>query len=442
MIASTLAFSLLFRLQASRPEVGIVGVEIKNGAFVIAKLKVGPGERLKFKNLDSQSYIIESPGLFPGDMELLPGTEQVVKPLSNPGKFHVLIEESPASDLEIEYSGSPRDPNEVRRIPFDVAKDDDRQPILFEPGDEPEFATFLAFNFNFSGEDSRQRLLREFYLLQESLASLNPPADLPLPKSARSWSQVVLNLRINIALGPGAYDAKRFGDAVALSRPKGLVALPFEKLKLKDSSAQRDVLVRITSDDESTNRAISSWIQRKLAKQISGVTQTQGASPKGGRSPLLGGFFDGIGNPGGLSLQQTVFGEGNGTTLTVLQIGFDQKRFLAHSESEQQALIGREKQSGKPYSLDGKPTHRSLSQNDRTSTICRQPFILARKGQEPALLFCSVQASLEPFRRILFDYMLPSKDPLLDYMHFESAAVYAIPASPKGSYPGSLRVSN
>ena len=414
----------------------VVSVEITAGNFNATGINLSSGAQLNLVNHDNVPYTIESPGFLAGDVSLEPGSQQTVKPLRHAGSFHVLIEENPSTDLVVHYAGSRRDPKEHRSIPFDQAKDLNRQPVVSDPGDEPEFATFATFDLAQIGESARQGFLQKFYGFQEQLSSPGLPPELKGRLTQAQWTVNAPSLSIVIGLGPSCFDKARFGEAVSAATPKELNTRFFDRLESAKSN-QHDVLIRIASDDARFNKSVFEYLKSSFARQIVLGATSEGTSPKDSRSPILGGFFDGTGNPGGKSLEEAAFDPLGGTYLSLLKIRFDTSRFLDHTISSQEQIIGREKESGKTIATT-KPSHRSLAQNDKSSVIVRQGFIYSKSKTESGLLFCSLQASLEPLRKILFDYMIAQKDPLLDYMHFEEAGIYYVPGSPRGSYPGSI----
>jgi deferrochelatase/peroxidase EfeB len=171
----------------------------------------------------------------------------------------------------------------------------------------------------------------------------------------------------------------------------------------------------------------------------------RGYANPSGRSPLLGGFYDGTGNPFGEKLEATVFGKpsGNGTYLAWFRVGFDEERFLKNGLGKQETLIGREKLAGRPLRRPAQTSHKDRAGADPKVSIYRQPFIFDDGPNETGLLFASLQASPSSLKKILAGFMLGSNqkpaDPFVSYMRFESAALYYVPSSPPGSFPGSIR---
>ena len=423
---------------------GAVEIRIERGRFAVASVKLGAQSVLRFRNGDRETYTVEAPGLLPGDVTIGPGETVEVTPLYEAGKFTAMIEEVPTSEIEIEFAGRPIGDPALRESPFDVARRSDRQPLLFAPGQEPAYGAFTTFDLTLRGEASRQAALIKLYKLQEELSGDQPPKELALYFTTESWKAVRPSVAMAIGLGPTAYDARRFGAKVAYSRPKALHPFTLgSRLKAKLPPG-RDVMLRVTSD--------SSWFNLRVCRlawsRIGGVaspTLEAGYSPPRGRSPILGGFFDGVGNPSGVDRERAVYAGGNGTVLALFKIGFDEARFAKLSTPKQEALVGRRRASGHLVAKGLATGHRERAQNDGKSLIVRMPLVFDEGPSNTGLLFASAQASIDrQFERILSGFMLArdakgAQDSLLGFMRFESGAYYYVPPSPRGSYPGSLR---
>lgn len=425
----------------------IVEVRLEHGKFVPTAVHVPRRGRLKLVNADNTPYTVEGAGALPGDVLVPAHQTRTVDLLSNPGQFYAIIEENPSSELKLDMEGDPDAAKLVRPVPFDEARKAGRQPLLLEPGHEPAYAVYTTFDISGRGEDAQQAVLRELYLLQEALSSDRPPEEFRLFFAPADWESFRRSVSLVYALGPGAYSAERFGPRIAAVRPPELRELSYApQLGLR---AQRtpDVLVRVASDRHWFNLGVVRWIWRRLHGQIVRSTMESGYANPNGRSPLLGGFFDGTGNPYGKEREVAVFGSGNGTYLALFRINFDEERFRARPLSEQQALIGRQRDVGKPLKDADPKAHMNRAGADPNTSILRQPFVFDEGPGRTGLLFGSLQASPRALDRILHGFMLGSPNPkqkrprdsFLSYMKFESAALYYVPSSPRGSFPGSLR---
>lgn len=419
-----------------------VDVRIEHGRFAAKTVKLEGDGTLRFQNGDRETYTIEAPGLLPGDVTVAPGETVEVRPLYDAGRFTAMIEEIPTSEIEIDFPGRPVEDPALREPPFDVARRLDRQPLLAEPGQEPAYGAYTTFDFALPGEASRQMALRELYHLQETLSAERPPAELRPYLTDDAWARLRPSVALTIGLGPTAYDAKRFGSRVAASRPVGLHAFELGAKLGTALPPGRDVVVRVVSDSHWFDLRVCRLVWARLGGRIARPTLESGYAPPRGRSPILGGFFDGIGNPSGPDRERAAYGGGNGTFLALFRIRFDEARFARLGLAAQEALVGRRRESGhlKP---DGPATaHRTRAQNDGHSTIVRLPLVFDDGPGETGLLFASAQASIDrQFERILAGFMLAKgrRDDLLSFMRFEGGAYYYVPPSYRGSYPGSLR---
>ncbi len=416
-------------------------VRIEHGRFSLAAVRLTANEVLRFDNRDRATYTVEAPGLLSGDVTVPPQATVDAAPLYEAGRFTVMIEESPNSEVTVEFAGRPIEDPLLRETPFDAARRKDRQPLLFDPGWEPAYGAFTTFDLTVRGEVARQAVLQDLYRLQEDLSGEHPPAELSLYFNSESWRHLRPSAGLVIGLGVSAYDPRRFGARASASRPKGLHAFGLgEKLSAKMPRG-KDLVVRATSDSYWLNLRICRLVWDRLKGRIAHADLESGYAPPRGRSPILGGFFDGIGNPSGADRERAVYAGGNGTYLSLFRIAFDEARFARLSATAQETLIGRRKGSG--HLMKGLPTgHRERAQNDGKSVIVRMPFVFDQGPQETGLLFSSAQASIDQqFERILSGFMLAKgqRDSFLSYMRFESGAYYYVPPSPRGSYPGSLR---
>lgn len=414
-----------------------VTIRIEHGRFLPSITKLPADGVLRFENRDKATYTVEAPGLLPGDITLDPEASIDVQPLYEAGRFTAMIEEAPNSETTIDFEGRPVEDSSLRESPFDVARRQDRQPLLFDPGWEPAYGAFSAFNLTVKGEAARQKLLQDLYRLQEELSQDQPPAELAPYFTPASWSRLRPSISLVIGLGSSSYDARRFGPRVAYSRPKALHPLTV----IPNLPGGKDVLLRVTSDNYWFNLRLCRLAWARLRGRIANPDLQSGYAPPRGRSPILGGFFDGIGNPGDGDRERAVYHGANGTYLSLFRIRFDEARFALLSAAQQETLVGRRKGSG--HIMKGSPTgHRQRAQNDGHSIIVRMPFVFDAGPSETGLLFSSAQASLDgQFERILRGFMMAKgqRDRLLDFMKFESGAYYYVPSSPKGSFPGSLR---
>jgi len=416
-------------------------VSIDHGKFSPRRLKLLATGTLSIENHDATPYTVESPGLFAGDVIIPPKGKIEVSPLYEAGTYTAMIEETPNDEITIDFEGRPVDDPLLRETPFDAARRRDRQPLLFEPGAEPAYGAFTTFNISVKGEAARQSLLKDLYRLQEQLSDDRPPTELAAYFTPESWQRLCPSVALIVGLGPTAYDARRFSPKVAYSRPKGLHPFMLGPKVQAPLSPTKDLIVRATSDSHWFNLRVCRLVWSRLKGRIAAPTLESGYAPPRGRSPILGGFFDGIGNPSGADRERAAYAGGNGSYLSYFRIAFDEARFAKLPRSAQEALVGRTKTSG--HLVKGSlNSHRERAQNDGKSLIVRMPFIFDDGPSETGLLFTSAQASIDrQFERILSTFMLPKphRDSLLSYMKFESAAYYYIPPSPRGSFPGSLR---
>jgi len=422
-----------------------IEIRIVGGRFVKKSVKLASQSKLRFVNTDRETYTVEAPGLLPGDITLPPGASVEVTPLYEAGDYTAMIEEAPTSEIGIRFEGRAVDDPALRETPFDAARRRDRQPLLFEPGQDPTYGAYTAFNLTGRSETARQESLQILYRLQEQLSGERPPAELAPYLTPDSWARLRPTVGLVIGLGSTAYDGKRFGARVAASRPRGLHPLTLGSRLGGKISGGHDVILRATSDSHWFNLRVCHLAWSRLGSRIKSPTLESGYAPPRGRSPILGGFFDGIGNPSGADRERTAYAGGNGSYLALFRIRFDEARFAKLSVASQEKLIGRRKGSGHQITPGASTGHRERAQNDGKSLIVRMPLIFDDGPDNTGLLFGSVQASIDKqFERILTGFMLAkdakgAKDSLLGYMHFDSGAYYYVPPSVRGSYPGSLR---
>lgn len=418
----------------------VTEIRIVKGRFAMPSVKLAANGIIRFANGDRATYTLEAPGLLPGDIMLPPGGTVDVKPLYEAGRFTAMIEEVPTSEIAIDFPGRPVEDASKREPMFDVARRRDRQPLLFEPGQEPAYGAYTTFNLAKRGEAVRQESLQILYRLQEELSHDRPPAELAAYLTPDSWTHLRPSVAMTLGLGPSAYDAKRFGSRVAASRPRGLHPFPLGARLGTKLPTGRDVALRVTSDSHWFNLQVCRLAWRRLGTRIATPTLESGYAPPRGRSPIVGGFFDGIGNPTGPDREQTVY-RGNGTYLAYFRIRFDSEAFDRLGTAAQEKLVGRRRDSGHLIAQGDPHAHRARAQNDGKSLIMRMPLVYDDGPGNTGLLFASVQSSLTPVERILGRFMLMkgSPDRLLALMRFERAEFCYIPPSPRGSYPGSLR---
>lgn len=421
----------------------VTEIRILKGRFVVPSVRLASEGIVRFVNGDREVYTVEAPGLLPGDIMLPPGGTVDVRPLFEAGRFTAMIEEIPTSEVTIDFAGRSAEDPSKREPPFDVARRRDRQPLLFDPGQEPAYGAFATFDLSGRGEAVRQESLQILYRLQEELSLDTPPADFAPYLTPEGWAHLRPSVALLIGLGSTAYDAKRFGPRVAASRPKGLHPFPLAaRLKAKLPPG-RDFVLRVTSDSHWFNLQVCRLAWRRLGKRIAAPTLESGYAPPRGRSPIVSGFFDGIGNPTGMDREHAVYGErgGNGSYLSFFRIRFDEAAFARLGLAAQEKLVGRQRGSGHIIAKGAPNAHRARAQNDGKSLIVRMPLVFDDGPANTGLLFASAQASLAPVERILGRFMLTkgSPDGLLALMRFERAEFYYLPPSPRGSYPGSLR---
>gem|GEM_PF-3343583 len=422
----------------------VTSIRISHGRFESKTVRLTADGTLRFQNDDPQTYTVEAPGLLPGDVMVPAGATVEATPLYEAGKFTAMIEEVPSSEVEIVFAGRPITDPLLREPPFDMARRHDRQPLLFEPGEEPAYGAYTSFNLAGKGETARQGVLQDLYRVEESLSGEKPPSELAPYLTRQTWMRLRPSVALVVGLGPSVFDGKRFGAKVAASRPAGLH--PFmlaHRLGVK-MPAGRDVLLRVTSDSQWFNLRVCRLVWSRLRGRIGSPTLESGYTPPRGRSPILGGFFDGIGNPSGAVRDRAVYGGGNGTILALFRIEFDEARFTGLSLAQQESIVGRKRESGHLMKKAPEAAHRVRAQNDGKSVLVRMPLVFDDGPNNVGLLFASAQPAIDSqFERILRLMLAKGpkgkKDSLLDFMRFESGAYYYIPSSNRGSYPGSLR---
>lgn len=441
-------------------------LRIQRGAFIPATLSFPAGATLVVQNDDDKTYTLEGAGVLSGDVPIEPKSTREVRPLTEPGSYTLNIEEDPTKELPITITPSAGGVPVAAPVEALVvrAHRQGRQPVVFDEGHEPVYASYTTFNLTVHGDEQRQEVLQAINIF---CRQLEPSDDPSIPESVasipegvrpyftqRRWDAFQPHLTFIVALGPSCYEQSRFGPRVAASKPKDLHPISYSApLHFDAVSTQKDILVRVTSDSLWFNQQVCRSLWRRLAGKISKPTLDFGYANPEGRTPLLGGFFDGTGNPIGKERETAVFGGSSGdhpeggTYLALFKIRFDEERFLAHRVVEQESIIGREQQSGRRLPGDKESSHRFKTEGDSSRQILRQGFIYDYTPEERGLLFASLQGSLtQQFEGILRGYMMnPSapkagtgQDRLMEYMHFESGGYYFVPPVPKNGFPGKL----
>src|SRR5205085_1551649 len=117
--------------------------------------------------------------------------------------------------------------------------------------------------------------------------------------TSSGWAKLRPSVAMVFGLGPGIFDAGRFGPRAAAEKPGDLHEISFSRdLSFDAKKTQRDILVRVTSDSQPFNQQVCRYIWRRLSGRIDPhPTLDYGYNTQTGRSPILGGFFDGTGNP-------------------------------------------------------------------------------------------------------------------------------------------------
>jgi dye decolorizing peroxidase len=416
-----------------------VDVKIAGGRFVPATLAIPVGATIVVQNEDPKPYTLEGAGILYGDVPVEPSSTRTVTPMGEPGAYSIVVEEDARMLLPVRVSGTSShavvEPDTVAR-----ALAAHRQPAIFADGHGPEYAAYTRFNLTVRGEQARDEVIDRLCEIQRTVSSPWLPAELEQYFTQSAWVRLKPTVAMVIGLGPGCYDAARFGTKVAASRPSDLHPIAYSApLGFDAEQTQRDILVRVTSDSMWFNQQVCRYIWRQLAGRIAGRTLDCGYANPNGRSPILGGFFDGTGNPIGEERDKAVFLTGaqrGGTYLAWFRIRFDQERFEAHSLAQQQAIIGRVHTSGRQLPNDKPSSHRAKAEGDSSRTILRQGMVYDDGPEQTGLLFASLQASLtQQFEGILRGFMMnraaPSPgtgtDRLMDYMHFEAGGYYFVP---------------
>jgi deferrochelatase/peroxidase EfeB len=422
-----------------------VRLEVSHRRFAAARVALPPGYSLRLVNRDAEIYTIESPGAFEGDVMLRGGAEAVVKPRRG-GEFVAMIEEQPDSEVALSVAADPNAPRSTE-APFDLAKERGLQP-LDQGSAEPAYGAMTTFNLRVRGQAARQHVLLDLYRLAEELAMDAPPPEVAAYFQAGEWARLRPSVAMVVGLGATAYSLTRFGQGVASSKPPGLRSVPrAEELGLSRlEHGQRDVLVRVTSDSAWFNLRVCRLVWRRLLGRISDQRLEAGYANPNGRSPILGGFYDGTGNPSGVEREKAIYGSGGLAMVALYRIRFDEEKFLSFSLAKREGTVGREQDSGRPLKKPDVWAHK-VRTNDGKNNIVRMPLVFddgvgADGVSETGLLFLAAARSFEPLEALL-GRMLAGRegyrDRLLELMHFEEAGYYVIPPSPRGSYPGSLR---
>ena len=417
----------------------VIEIAIERGRFTAASVHIPRAARLRIVNRDAATYVIESAGALPGDVSVPGHSSRETELLSLPGKFVAVIEERPESEITLDLDGDPTSTTNERPVPFDEARTMGRQPLIFAAGSEPSEVAYSTFDLSVRGADAWQDVLRSLYFVQEAISAPKPPEEFALFFTESDWRRFRTSVSMVYALGKSAYSKARFGETVAKCCPTELRDIDYgPKIGLK-KAGQRDILIRVSSDRRWFNQRVVRLVWRRLKGMIANHTLETGYGNPNGRSPLLGGFFDGTGNPFGEDRERAVFGKANGTYLALFKIAFDEARFRDQKLSMQQTEIGRVREKGKPLSNQATTSHVKRTGFDPDTKILRQPFVFDDSPAHTGLLFASLQKSPETLRRILVDSMANGHDALMGFMKFESATLYYVPASPRGSFPGSLR---
>lgn len=428
--------------------VGLVGsqlvkevhLEIRDGRFTTTSIHIPAGAVLTIKNHDSTIYTVESPGTFAGDVLLEARSQATVKPLHG-GQFFAMIEERPDSEVNLSIESEPNPFGSVES-PIDTAKAKGLQPLDNERED-PSYGAITQFDLTVTGQAERQQVLIDLYRLQEELSEDRPPSELAPYFSDGEWTKLKPTISMVTGLGPGSYQAKRFGAAVARTLPASLSKRPdLSKLGINvEEPGQRDIFVRVLSESHWFNLRLCRLVWKRLEGRIAHQKLEWGYKVANGRSPILDGFYDGTSNPSGKARTQAIYAADQTSILALYKISFDEYAFSKATVDDQQHLIGREKASGKTLKLPVAGAHK-IRASDGHSIIVRMPLIFDDGERGTGLLFLSVQNQLTPLRSLLERMTASrggSKDQFMKYMHFESAAYYVIPPSPKGGYPGTLR---
>ncbi len=436
MVGAGMLCSLAFVRQVTSPPP--VAIEVAHGWFSATSVHLAAGAALKLVNRDNAPYTIEIPGAYVGDVRL-GGRLSVTIKIHLGGDFVARIEELPDAEVRLHVDPDPNWPPSAP--PFDRAKIDNRQPLDVD-GPVAAYGAITQFDLAVKGQAARQQLLAELYRLEEELASPAPPANFELFFSPAEWKALRPSVAMVYGLGRSAYDADRFGPEVAAARPAGLrMAPPLADLGVPAAdSGQRDVLVRVTSDSAWFNLRVCRLIWRRLGARIDHRKLEWGYAGPNGRSPILGGFYDGTGNPGGDARPRAEFRTDGTAMLALFRIRFDEDAFLADTAVEQEEAIGRERISGKTVRRPDLMAHR-VRADDGRSDIVRLPLIFDEGTKGTGLLFLVAEYSFDTLEALLTRMTADqggAKDRMLKYMRFESAAYYAVPSSPKGGYPGML----
>ncbi len=427
-----------------------VQLTIANGRFSPAPLHLPSGANLEIRNADSKAYTLEGPGILKGDVPVDAHGSQTVRAVCDPGTYTIYAEESPQTmTLPVAVSGASTTPAPSADT-VKLALAAGRQPVVFSDPD-PAYVAYTAFNLAGSGEAARQQVLKELFAVEQEIAGPKPPDELAQYFTGSGWERLRPSVSMVFGLGPSCFDRARFGPRAAAQKPADLHAIYYaNQLNFDASKTQRDILVRVASDSLPYNQQVCRYIWRRLSGQIRGnPTLDYGYGTQTGRSPILGGFFDGTGNPIGKDREEAVFGKehsSGGTYLAWFKIRFDQQRFESHPLAMQEQIVGRDKKTGLLYNAD-ENAHQKKAEGDSTRTILRQGYVFDYGPRDTGLLFASVQSSLSrQFEGILCGYMMNAsmpkpgagKDRLIDYMHFLEGGYYYVPPVPRGGYPGML----
>ena len=433
-----------------------VTLRISRGKLTPPALIIPAGAALIVQNDDAKVYTLEGAGVLSGDVPIEAKSTQTLQTLPEPGRYSLLMEEDPAQETAVTLTGVAKASTQPTTV--ELARAAGRQPVVFDEKNEPTYAAYTGFNLTVRGEQERQALLQDLDLFNRQLMAREVAA---LPEGVRPyvsqsrWDTLRPSVALVVGLGPGSFEANRFGARLAARKPRDLHPIAYaSSLGFDAKISQKEVLVRVTSQSYGFNQQVCRALWRRLVGKIAAPTLDAGYANPGGRSPILGGFFDGTGNPIGKEREAAVFGasagdhdkEKGGTYLALFKIRFDEDRFVAHKLSEQEGIIGRERESGRRLTRDTPTSHRAKTEGDGTRAILRQGFVYDTAPSERGMLFAALQGSLtRQFEGILRGYMTnerplgkAGKDRLLEYMHFESGGYYFVPPVPKNSFPGDL----
>jgi deferrochelatase/peroxidase EfeB len=284
-------------------------------------------------------------------------------------------------------------------------------------------------------------------LPQLAFAALDVARDADLPallargSAAAEEAMADGGATVTLGLGPGLFDA-RFGLAAA--RPLGLRELPpFPGDALDPAWCGGDLCVQACGPSAAAARAALECVAGALGEAAAVRWQQTGEGPR--RGPL--GFREGANNlRRGIDLDRHVWVRARerswmlgGSFLVVRRIRIDLEAWARLSVAEQEAVMGRHKESGVP--VGGGPPERlpagshvrvAAPRENARVAILRRGYDYDAGGSDAGLLFLAFMA--DPRRQYVpLQRRLAGHDALSAFTVHTGSAVFAVPP---GARPG------